>query len=519
MIEFESKQLFSESEIWKLQHDYFDQEAINAWSSGEVPHYITSNPKVGVAYAEMVLALLRDLALKGKNQEPVYLIELGAGHGRLCYHFFKHLEKYYESSAIDLPPFRYILSDISAQMVEFWKDHLRFQPYIEKGWLDFAFFNANSDAEIVLQHSGEIISHGSLEQPLVAIGNYFFDSIPQELFRIQDGEIDYALVSSSFRENSIINEPREKINALEMKYTYEKVLTPIFADENLNELLEFYRENLSNTHVLFPHIGIRCLERLKALSKSGLMLLSGDKGQHHLSNLEHLPPPQLVRHGSFSLSVNYHALSTHCANLGGLPLLSRHQHATLDVVCLLYLDHAKSYLETIQAFERHIQDFGPDDYFSLKKLVEKNLGSLTYQEIITMIRMSAYDATIFVLMLPDLKREINALSENQRLNLLMIIPRIWDNYFPLKEATDIAANLGDVLFQLGLYTEAILFYEKSLLIYGRTEHILHNITLCFCLLDKIVSALPLIHELKLSYPENQRMNQLEETFNIKTKLT
>src|SRR5262245_17281077 len=91
---------FARSPIWQLQRDYFNAVGIDAWRSGEVPHYITSNPVVGKTYAELVLALLRDLSLRGQKTETVYLVELGAGHGRLCYHFLKHFEKYYEQSAL-----------------------------------------------------------------------------------------------------------------------------------------------------------------------------------------------------------------------------------------------------------------------------------------------------------------------------------------------------------------------------------------------------------------------------------
>ncbi len=98
----EKQQPFSQSLIWQLQRDYFRQAGIDAWRSGAVPHYITSNPVVGKTYAELVLALLRDLSLRGQREEPVYMLELGAGHGRLCYHFLKHFERYYAQSAIPL---------------------------------------------------------------------------------------------------------------------------------------------------------------------------------------------------------------------------------------------------------------------------------------------------------------------------------------------------------------------------------------------------------------------------------
>jgi len=91
--EVESFQLFSESKIWQLNRDYYQDIGIEAWSEGEVPHQITSNSLVGKTYSELILGFLKDLADKGETKETVYIIELGAGHGRLAFHILKHLER------------------------------------------------------------------------------------------------------------------------------------------------------------------------------------------------------------------------------------------------------------------------------------------------------------------------------------------------------------------------------------------------------------------------------------------
>jgi hypothetical protein len=47
---------FVESPLWTLQRQYFAERVQQAWSSGEVPHYVTSNPVVAAAYAEVLVA-------------------------------------------------------------------------------------------------------------------------------------------------------------------------------------------------------------------------------------------------------------------------------------------------------------------------------------------------------------------------------------------------------------------------------------------------------------------------------
>lgn len=509
----ENQQIFSQSLIWRLQRDYFSKAGIDAWRSGEVPHYITSNPVMGKTYAELVLAFLRDLSLRRRREETVYLLELGAGHGRLCYHFFKHFEKYYEQSAIALPPFCYVLSDFTEANLAFWREHPRLQPYLGKGWLDFALFDVEKSSELSLQHAGITLRTQALSQPLIVMANYFFDSIPQELFRIENRKIAHGLLSLGTESDPSDLDTAALINALKLKYDYEEATPPIYADEPLlDELLATYREQLSGTHLLFPHIGIRCLERLRQLSPQGLLLLSADKGKHHLSNLENCPAPTLTTHGSFSLTVNYHAFQQYCTRHGGLALFPRHQQASLDLGCMLYLADAPAYRETIDAYERFVGDYGPDDYFSLKKLIEPHFAALTYRDILAVIRLSGYDARIFRQMLPRLFELLPTLSENEYWNLFLAIPRIWDTYYPLGEPEDFADDLGDLLVALGFYKEAILYFEKSVMIYGKAADTLYKIAVCHCLLGGFSTASTIIEELRAHDPENENVQGLIQQF-------
>ncbi|WP_411991492.1 hypothetical protein [Agarivorans sp. DSG3-1] len=523
----EQATLFSRSRIWQLQRDYFNQAGINAWRSGEVPHYITSNPVMGKTYAELVLALLRDLSLKGHTEEPVYLLELGAGHGRLCYHFFKHFEKFYNNSAMPLPPFCYVLSDFTETNLDFWRGHPRLQPYYDKGWLDYCLYDVESTTNLNLQYSNKQIQPNSLVQPILAVGNYFLDTIPQDLFKVENGTLSHTLLSLHSETNVAQEANKEqktetensdqegsaaqKIDTLHLEYAYHPISDTELAYEDepeLNRLLETYRETLSDSHVLLPHIGLRCLTRLQNLSQQGLVLLTADKGEHHLSNLDHNPAPGLVTHGSFSLTVNYHALQQVCTNKGGLALFPLHQQASLDLGCLLFLPDAHSFIETRNAYERFVADYGPDDYFSLKKLVEPSFETANYRDILAVTRLSGCDARIFVQMLPRLFEILPTISDNERWNLLRLIPKLWDTYYPLAEADDFADDLGNVLMTLHFFNEAILYFEQSINIYGTTGDGLYKIALCQCLTGEVKAAAGNVKHLLKANPNEEALQAL-----------
>ncbi|MFT4757767.1 MAG: tetratricopeptide (TPR) repeat protein [Vicingaceae bacterium] len=257
------------------------------------------------------------------------------------------------------------------------------------------------------------------------------------------------------------------------------------------------------------------LEYMKPFSKSRIWQLQRDYFENAgIEAWQNGEVPQLTTHGSFSLTVNYHALKWYCENEKGMSLFPRYQHTSLDLGCLLLLNDSASYSETINACDKHVQDFGPDDYFNLKKLVEKNFGSLSYRDIVAVTRLSGYDAGIFQQMLPDLLAQIETISNNERWNLMLLIPRIWDTYFPLGEADDLPTKLGNLLFELKFYKEAIIYFEKSIVIYGKTEHVLYNIALCYCLFDNIDATRPIITELMELNPDNKSLKELIEIFGI-----
>ena len=198
----------------------------------------------------------------------------------------------------------------------------------------------------------------------------------------------------------------------------------------------------------------------------------------------------------------------YCAGHGGLALFPRHLQSSLDLGCLLFLPDANSYRETLQAYERFVGDYGPDDYFSLKKIIEPHFSAMSFRDIQAVIRLSGYDARIFQQMLPRLRECIPSLNDAELRSLLLAIPRIWDTYYPLGETADLAASLGDLLLALHFYQMAILYFQKSILIYGRKGKIIYKIALCHFKLKEYASAASLLAELRAEYPDNKYVLEL-----------
>ena len=142
---------YAASMLWALQRQYFEEMGMEAWRLGEVPHYVTSNPRHARAYAATIMGLYRDLrSMAGAEAvlEPIPILELGAGSGRMAFYILRQLEELCADEGIALDQFRYILTDFTQRNLDCWRVHPRFASYIERGLLDIALVDATSPGPV-----------------------------------------------------------------------------------------------------------------------------------------------------------------------------------------------------------------------------------------------------------------------------------------------------------------------------------------------------------------------------------
>ncbi len=478
LFEIESFQPFSKSLIWQLNRDYYQEEGIEAWSSGEVPHAITSNSLAGKTYAELILGFLQDLSVRGKTKETVYILELGAGHGRLAFHILRHLEKLLQYQHADLPDYCYILSDIAEKNLEFFRDHPQLSSYYESGRLDYAYYDAIGDNGLHLRYADRYIKTKELDQPLLAIANYFFDSLPNDLFQIKENTIKACSIALHSTEPPKETKVNLLLKTLQLSYEKSTAKTPYYVSSIHNEILEHYRKHINDSYLFFPEKSMMCLTNLRSLSTGGLMLLSMDKGFHKLAKIDNQAKPEFITHGSFSVWVNYHALGSYCEKVGGEALFPSNSTFHLQVGCLLFLEEATSYQATHAAYQRYVDDFGPDDFNSIKKLSYANISSFSLMQLLALVRLSLYDSTLFLKVLPRIKTLVKTINYTDRERLAQTMQEIWEMYFNIEERQDLALNIAGVFFDLAYYEQALQFYQYSTEAYGKEADTMYNRLLC-----------------------------------------
>lgn len=500
---------FSESIIWDLQRAYFEERGTEAWRQGEVPHYVTTNPRQAHAYAEMIMALRRDhRRLHPESSDPIHIMELGSGSGKMAYFMLRRLEELCEDEDIAITEFRYVLTDFTQRNVEFWKVHPRLAKYVEQEILEMARFDVTQPGPLHLQISDTEWGPGQLDSPVVVIANYLWDSIPQELLFISKGEAQAVNVNFSVVGEPALMGPKMLLECGEMDYALAPKAPAWMSSPLLKPLLAQYAATVPQGWTLFPASAIRCLSWLRTLSPRGLLLLTADKGAHELSGVISPAPPSWANHGSISLNVNYHALTQHCAAQGGISFFPDHPYFSVNTGCLLLLDKAADHVKTIRATHKFLNDNGPDTYFTVYKCVRTHLDTVQFRDIAAALRLSLFDSHQLNVYVPRIAALLPSLTAEEASDLLRLLHLCWDNYYPLAEGLDLATSLGSICYAIDAYEWALYYFSQSTDIYGAYTGTFFNMAVCHHMLGDADHAVPLLKQVVAHDPDNAQAVEL-----------
>ena len=484
----EKNQRLSQSKLWQLQRNFFTQRGANAWSDNTVPHYVTNNRFIAQSYARVVFGWLRDIAPHVDRTAPVYIVELGAGTGRLAYHFLHAFFEFFDHSTLRDIPIVYVITDFSESTLAFWQQHEQLKFLFESGRLDMARFDGEQDDTLTLIHRGEKLSSETIVNPLGVIANYFFDGLIQDAFFVDNGQLKESLVTLETLDPSPDLSDPSLLERLKMSYEYHDIATDYYNESLFNQLLDTYSNLHQQMHLLFPVGALGCLQRLLHLSNGQLFLLTADKGYHREADLHHQVPPGIVVHGSFSMMVNYHALEQYTRLRGGAFMTMPQAHASLDI-CAAVFGEAIDFVETRQAYHLSIYQRNPDDFFALKKEVESRYEDFSLEGLLAYLRLCGWDSSIFMNCFPFLLQKLENIPDLLREEVLWTVHEVWKNYFFIGEESDVPFSLGGLLFALSYNAEAIEFLNHSLHLHGPGASTLYNLAACHYELDNLSEAL------------------------------
>jgi len=166
----------SRSMLWTLNRAFYTQHGTAAWASGAVPSFMSTNAYIAKAYSRYVLGTVLDVWREGNignMDEPLYIVEVGGGSGRLSYLILEALlrfERFLPVGPDGRLQIRYVVTDASQAIVDTWKSHPLLKTMCDEaaglGLLDYGVFNAEKDSEVSiavrqLPHLGINVVHRS----------------------------------------------------------------------------------------------------------------------------------------------------------------------------------------------------------------------------------------------------------------------------------------------------------------------------------------------------------------------
>ena len=451
----------SQSPVWNLQREWYEERATEAFA--EVPHQVLDNPFVSAAYARVVLGYLRDCERAGglDLEQPLYIVELGAGAGRFAHGFVRELQALLDALELELPPVVYVMTDVAESTLADWAAN----PLLTDAQIDFAHFDVGGGSTLELRRRGVVLDR--LANPLVVLANYIFDSVPADAFAISGERLEECLLSAE----------GDDIDKMELTFKRRPAQLPHYGDPDLDDLLEHYLEHLEEESVVtIPRAALECLRRLETLANGRLLALTADKAYTTMEGLSGRSEPEISRHGSFSLMVNLHAFGVWARRRGGEMLDGGDRHSTVAVAALLL--GGGTHPETRVAYEDAIERFGPDDLMTFSEGLDNAAKQLSAAELVSVLRLTNWDSYTLLAIQDTLIEKIADADTATREDIRDALSEVYEHHYPMPGEGDLPFALGLILYELGDYAEALDCFEASLDRFGPDESTEYNIGLC-----------------------------------------
>lgn len=403
---------FACSVLWQYQMDYFATQGVSAWQ-GQVPFFITSNPNIGISYAKVIYAYIKDLVEQGKYDasQPLYILELGTGAGKFSFYCLQKLHELVQFEFGNKVRFCYVMSDFTMSNVEFWQSQPQLRQYLASGQLDFACLDMTDFQDLRLINANKTLASADLVNGLMVLGNYIFDTVPHDAYAIHNGQLYEARTEVLCAADNLNGKKPKNLEKLEVNFK-KSVLKKPYPEYNpaLVQVLEEYKQQLTDTTVLIPIAGIKTLEGLAELSGQKLMLISTDKGLTDIAELEGRGSPHVAFHGSFSMMVNFHAMARYNAIQGGESALQPCSSGIKTVVLTrgIVLSKHRWLAREIAAT---IQDTSPAQFFHMHRYLRQNPINFGVDVMLPYLINSHWDPYVFGLVHSNLLQKLSEVPD------------------------------------------------------------------------------------------------------------
>lgn len=463
----------SQSFIWNLQARFYESLGIDAWLSGVIPSKITTNAFMAKTYARMIAAYALDV-----QATELTIVELGAGHGRFGFLCVQHLVEMQEAGLFPVTNWKYVMTDVAERNIGYWQRHEALRPLVKRGVLDFARYEAGVDTAIQLRESGAIIGTANPVQNLVVIGNYFFDSLPIDVWQADGEELYECRPVFSLTPDATCQDKSDVaiLDQLEIDWQRERVPAAAYRNPEWNALIEHFRARLGSGVFTLPVGAFQTLDALDRWSRNGHLLLTADKGYAREDDLVGRPLPTMVKHGCFSFSLNFCALAKWFAQQGGRTWLPKYRDGDLEFAAFSRNPGKPALTALDYAYREGPAEFSPADFHRVvRRSAETNPDM---RNCLSLIRLSSYEPQVLFHLRRAIRSQLDSASTVERTALREILERVAGRYFHLDEQ-DVPFAIGLIYQRLGDFAKALTYYRRSLELFGDDATNFYNMAVCF----------------------------------------
>ena len=459
----EKNMRFSKSVLWNYQMQYFANQGINAWT-GQVPFFVTSNPNIGITYAKVMFAYIKDMVQQNQydQSQPFYILELGTGAGKFSFYCLQKLSELIEFEFGNKIKFCYIMSDFTMSNIEFWQQQPQLQAFKTAGMLDFACIDMLEFTELKLLNTNKTLTTQDLTNGLMVAGNYIFDTVPHDAFAVQNGRLFESRCEVTTTSANLKGKLPQNLEKLEVSFAKSLLKShyPEY-DKNLQQVVNEYKEKLHDTHLLIPIAGIKFLEKLADLAAQRLLLISTDKGVTDLSEIEGRGAPHVAFHGSFSMMVNFHAMVRYNELQGGSAALQP-CHNGIKTIVMARGFEIKAMPWLAREVATSIQDNSPAQFFHMHRFLRQNPISYGVDVMIPYLINSHWDPYVFALLHKNLLERLSQIPARHLKILDAGMSKIADKIYDMPGDKDPWSLIAMYFILRDLPEQAKFYANKSI---------------------------------------------------------
>ncbi len=547
----------SESVLWRMEESYYERSGVDAWSSGDVPFAMTNSPALARTYVQLISGLVED-CLAGRMgafdpDEPIYVLDLGAGAGRLGYYCLEALR----GAALDPVKVVYVLTDRVDRNLTFWASHPKLRPFFESGHADAARYDVAEGGALHLVHSGADLVPGQVANPVVAIANYLFDVIPQDLFCSTPHGLEEELVEI-FSDEEELEDSADLYEHLYFAAHHVPVPDDRYGERATAVLRAVVAERPKlNERFLFPIASIGVFDQLLDLSTNRLVFLVAERDDAPLLPGSVTPPAaaaagdvpatradtpvrgatapgapaappgeashayhptvffRLGSHGaSFSLPVDL-GIMTLAARQSGGDVLRGHDTAHRLAVSAIVVGDAGAASSIRSRYENSVLELAPDDLCTTAMAaiaavaLSKEHDESTLEILLAALRLAGYDAIPFA---KGFKAIAACLPPppGLRPEVLRVLEQISALNFWIHPEGDTAYAVATLVGRCGEFERALELLEEARVTFGARPLGHFNAAMCYLGLDRVPEGLAELEACLALDPTNEPARQLRD---------